>query len=92
MNNYLSLLPGSRVSKKMIPKELNEILLHGVPTRVQSKPICRAGILTKVPTRIHVNCVNTWKLWSKSTKVVTLLKISTVQILTVPVMAGNKRG
>ena len=31
LDNYLPLFPGSRTSKKIPPKELNNILLHTVP-------------------------------------------------------------
>ena len=32
INHYLSLLPGSRDAKKITPEEINEILIHAVPS------------------------------------------------------------
>ena len=61
------------------------------PTRWRNKPIYRTGIFREGPTRIHARCSNTWKLWNKSTMVVTLLKIPTRKNPTGPVMAGNIR-
>ena len=31
INNYLPLFPGSSVSKKIAPEDLNDIILHTVP-------------------------------------------------------------
>ena len=49
MNNFLPLLPGLGVSKKMTQEELNEILLHVVPN-AQEKQSYLQGLDFEIKT------------------------------------------
>ena len=57
--------------------------------RGQIKPIYREGTLRGCPTRMHAACLNTHRLWRKSTKEVPLQKLRPGKKQTVPVMVGN---